>query len=412
MAAAPRTPSAAHQGPYDYTTRAHTALYDKNTESLYNDKEGQYGLEPEGLQGFMLLVDARAQSSSWQGMLTYQVLNSAGGLQPTYMVDHYGEVPGLAVRNAAVAYLTLGGRMSQDSEQLYQCIRKSLTKDGFSRVMNEKEKFQVNIGGTLMTDGPLFLLTLISLAYTNTRSMSSVHRNKLSMLTQKMQSIPGSNITVFNTHVNSLVKLLAAGGEKCEDLAWNLLRAYKATADEKFTEYIESKENLWKDGTINWSSNGHEIMALAENYYKDAVENETWMLVSKEQERIIALEAQIRTLKPYQTRPKSDRTPRKDSRKQDNDGRKWPKWKDEAPTGSQSNTLKRDGKTFHWCQHHARWTVHKQSECNLAHESNPSITAEATINTANATRHTAMTTVTADSDTDSDDGYDTADSNN
>jgi len=227
MAAAPRTPSAAHQGPYDYTTRAHTTLFDKNTES--------------------------------------QVLNSAGGLQPTYMVDHYGEVPGLAVRNAAVAYLTLGGRMSQDSEQLYQCIRKSLTKDGFSRVMNEKEKFQVNIGGTLMTDGPLFLLTLISLAYTNTRSMSSVHRNKLSMLTQKLQSIPGSNITVFNTHVNLLVKLLAAGGEKCEDLAWNLLRAYKATADEKFTEYIESKENLWKDGTINWSSNGHEIMALAEN---------------------------------------------------------------------------------------------------------------------------------------------------
>jgi hypothetical protein len=164
MAAAPRTPSAAHQGPYDYTTRAHTALYDKNTESLYNDKEGQYSLEPEGLQGFMQLVDARVKSSNWQLMLTYQVLNNAGILQPTYMVDHYGEIPGLSVRNAATAYLTAGGRMSQDSEQLYQCLRKSLSKDGLSRVMNEKEKFQVPIGGDILTDGPLFLLTIVSLA--------------------------------------------------------------------------------------------------------------------------------------------------------------------------------------------------------------------------------------------------------
>jgi len=123
------------------------------------------------------------------------------------MVDHYGEIPGLSVRNAATAYLTAGGRMSQDSEQLYQCLRKSLSKDGLSRVMNEKEKFQVPIGGDMLTDGPLFLLTIVSLAYTNTRSMSSVHRNKLSQLTQKMQSIPDNNITVFNTHVNTLVKL-------------------------------------------------------------------------------------------------------------------------------------------------------------------------------------------------------------
>ena len=408
MAAAPRTPSAAHVGPYDYTTRAHAALYDKNTEGLYNDKETHYGLEPEGLQGFMLLVDARVKSSNWQAMLTYQVMNNAGMLRATYMVDHYGEVPGIVVRNAATAYLTAGGRMSQDSEQLYQCVRKSLTKDAFSRVMNEKDKFQVNVAGTLQIDGPLFLLTIISLAYTNTRSMSSVYRNKLSLLTQKIKSIPNNNISEFNTHVNSLVNLLAAGGEKCEDLAWNLLRAYKSTADAKFTKYIESKEDQWKDGTINWSSTGQEIMILAENYYKDAVENETWLLVTEEQERIIALEAQIKSFRPHQTRVKSDRTPKKDGRKGDAEGRKWPKWKDVAPTGSQSHVMKKDNKTFHWCTHHARWTVHKPSECNLAQES---VAVEASPPDTTS-RQTAMTTVTADSDSDSDNGYDTADSNN
>jgi hypothetical protein len=299
-------------------------------------------------------------------MLTYQVMNNAGVLRATYLVDYYGEVPGIIVRNAATVYLTAGGRMSQDSKQLYQCVRKSVTKEGFSRLMNEKDKFQVIVAGNSLIDGPLFLLTLISLSYTNTRSMSSVYRNKLSMLTQKIKSIPNNNITEFNTYVSSLVNLLAAGGEKCEDLAWNLLRAYKATADAKFTKYIESKEDQWKDGTINWSSTGQEIMILADNYYKDAVEHETWLLVTAEQERIIALEAQIKSFKPHHTRVRNDKTPRKDGRKGDNEGRKWPKWKDIAPTSSQPQVMKRDNKTFHWCMHHARWTVHKPSECNLA----------------------------------------------
>ena len=77
-APAPGNPSAAHAGPYDYTTRSHTALYDKNTESLYNEKDGQYGLEPEGLQAFMLLLDDRVQTSNWTDMLTYQVMNNVG----------------------------------------------------------------------------------------------------------------------------------------------------------------------------------------------------------------------------------------------------------------------------------------------------------------------------------------------
>jgi hypothetical protein len=73
--------------------------------------------------------------------------------------------------------------------------------------------------------------------------MSSVYRNQLSLLTQKMQAIPNNNIMEFNTYVKSLVKLLAAGGERCEDLAWNLLRAYKETGDERFTLYFQTKED-------------------------------------------------------------------------------------------------------------------------------------------------------------------------
>eukprot|EP00590_Aulacoseira_subarctica_P005612 CAMPEP_0172425358 /NCGR_PEP_ID=MMETSP1064-20121228/31698_1 /TAXON_ID=202472 /ORGANISM="Aulacoseira subarctica , Strain CCAP 1002/5" /LENGTH=348 /DNA_ID=CAMNT_0013168159 /DNA_START=586 /DNA_END=1633 /DNA_ORIENTATION=+ len=338
MAAAPRNPSAAHVGPYDYTTRAHSALYDKNTES--------------------------------------QVINPAGVLQATYLVDHYGEIPGTLVRNAATVYLTAGARMSQDSEQLHQCVRKSLTKEALSRVMNDKEKFLVNVNGVLLPDGLLFLLTLISLGYTNTRSMSSVYRNQLSLLTQKMQAIPNNNIMEFNTYVKSLVKLLAAGGERCEDLAWNLLRAYKETGDERFTLYIQTKEDAWKDGSINWGANGNEIMLLAENYYKDAVANGTWMQVSRDKERIIALEAQIRTFKPVSHK----RDNKQESKRTDREAnRRWPRTLD----GTQAGRL------------------------YLAGEA-PAIASAAPDDAAPRQRgrqRTAMTTVTADASSDSE--YDT-----
>jgi hypothetical protein len=269
--------------------------------------------------------------------------------------------------------------------------------------MNDKEKFNINIAGETLTDGPLFLLTLVSLAYTNTQSMSSVYRNRLSMLTQKMQSIPNSNIKEFNTYVKALVKLLAAGGERCEDLAWNLLRAYKATGDEKFTLYIQTKEDAWKDGTINWGANGNEIMLLAENYYKDAEANETWMQVSADKERIIALEAQIQTFKPYTPKRETKREPRADRDRT----RKWPKWKDDPPKGSEAKVKTKDGTKYHWCTHHARWTVHKPEECTLA--SGASAIASAATGTnapsSRGTRHTAMTTVTADASSDSE--YDT-----
>ena len=421
MAQAPRNPSAAHAGPYDYTTRTHMALYEKNTESLYHDKEGQYGLEPEGLQAFMLMLDDRVWTSNWREMLTYQVVNNMGIVQPMYLVDHYGEIPGPTVRAAAVLYLTAGARTSQDSEQLHQCLRKSLKKEALSRVMTERSNFQVEVGGVLLTDGPLFLMVVISLSYTNTRSMSSVYRNKLSMLTNKMQSMPTSDIIEFNTYVKSLVDLLSAGGEICEDLAWNLLRAYKSTNDKKFNAYIQLKEDAWKEGTINWGANGNDLMFLAESYYRDAKLNETWMLMSEDQERIIALEAQVQSLAaPFTRTPrKHDKGAKRENAKPDKEGgRKWPKWKDIAPKGSEPKVKTKDDTRYHWCVHHARWTVHKPEECNLANAPSPGeVAAEATTSTQagnqRAQRITALTTVTANSDSESE--YDTAgdsDSNN
>mmetsp|Transcript_8113 Transcript_8113/g.11819 ORF Transcript_8113/g.11819 Transcript_8113/m.11819 type:complete len:184 (+) Transcript_8113:1971-2522(+) len=132
---------------------------------------------------------------------------------------------------------------------------------------------------TPLTDGPLLLATIISQAYTNTRSISAIYRTNLTRLEAKMQETPGADIVAFNAYVQEQINLLAAGGRVCDDLPYYLLRAYKNTNDDRFLTYIESKENEWKDGAITWNRNGSDLMSLADRFYRDAKAQNIWQKV-------------------------------------------------------------------------------------------------------------------------------------
>jgi hypothetical protein len=374
-AGAPRNPNAAILGLFDYSLTAHTKIYDKNIESLYgSDKTtAKFDLVPEQLQEFIARVGIRAKRCGWENMLTYPV-NGA----ELYIISHYGEVPAQAVRVKALAYLAAGARLSQDSEQLYQCLLNSITADALNRLMNVKEEFNVNVGAPPnvreVTDGPLLLATIISLSYTNTRSMGAIYRTNITNLHDKMQQMKDGNVKELNAYVRLQRNLIAAGGGTCEDLAYHLIRAYKQTGDAEFTTYIKQKEQAWKDGSLTWDSQGNELMKIAETYYIDAIENGVWRQASADQVRIIALEAQILATenlmqgfalagvhspnaKGKVTGQRDPRPPRK-LRPQD-------AWKKVAPKAQDPKTKQVNRKTYHWCIPHEMWTIHSSSECRL-----------------------------------------------
>ena len=65
--------------------------------------------------------------------------------------------------------------------------------------------------------------------------------------------------------------------------------------------------------------------------------------------------------KDNQKKKKKDDKP-KGSKKFDN--KKW-KWKSVAPKSNESKTKVFEGKTYLWCPHHKKWTLHKPDECCL-----------------------------------------------
>ena len=373
-------------------------MYERNTESLYGfDKNAtKFDLEPEKLQGFMALFETRAKRCSWNELLTYA---NANGTRIS-IIDHYGSVTHAQVRTKALDYLPLQGRTSQDSEQIYQCLLASVTAEAFNRLKNLSERFNVSVmvDGVMevLTDGPLLLVTIIGSSYTNTRAMGTIYRKQMTKLDEKIKEIPNANIELFNAHVKQLRNLLAAGGGTCDDLQYNLFEAYKQTGDAEFTTYIKQKELAWKDGILQLDTLGTQLMALGENYYRDAKASGVWMQASNEQTRIMALEAQLTqatiTVKALQgavsqghgRKIKTDRRERNGPRPlRDEDA-----WKKVPPATTDAQTKRVHKKTYHWCAAHKMWCIHTASECRLAQQAAP-----------------VMSTVVEDSSSDDNDSF-------
>ena len=74
----------------------------------------------------------------------------------------------------------------------------------------------------------------------------------------------------------------------------NLFKAYKNTKDKQFSTWVTSKANSWKEGMLQLNPNGVELMDYAENYFKDSKSTGEWLKLTKEEKKILTLEAQIR----------------------------------------------------------------------------------------------------------------------
>jgi hypothetical protein len=96
---------------------------------------------------------------------------------------------------------------------------------------------------------------------------------------------------------------------------------------------------------------------------------EKWGAKSPDQEKIIALEAKVKELKDLKLsaelirkREEDDNEMREGENENNQDDNEWMK----IPPKDNEAKHKRVGKkTWHWCIHHKRWTVHKPDNCRL-----------------------------------------------
>ncbi len=359
------SPALVTNQPIDYSTRTGQALYVAGIAAL--DEDNRFDASATNLRVFLTQITDRSNKMGWSTILNVpdDVEDPLGAAK--FLPHRYGELTLEHVRHYAEQVIVgVQSRAAQDSAMLYHCIVNSLTTDAWARISLHSEDYLVNN----VPDGLCLLRVVIRESHVDTNATTAQLRTALTQLDAAMVTY-AHDIKKFNEYVQGLVQSLAARGQRSDDLLINLFKGYKACADHKFLAYIELKESEYEEGK---DITPNELMHLALNKYLARVEKKMWKAPSVEQQKILALEAELKRLKgakkPNANSNSSDKKPagKKDEKTRPDRKREKPAWMLKPPTENEKakgSTKKVDGKQYWWCPKHNAWTRHTPAECRL-----------------------------------------------
>jgi hypothetical protein len=290
MAAFALTPAVAVLGVIDFTTNVGRKLYESATHKV---AEELYDCKPDGLYQFLQSVSNRARAFGWDdpigGILQIPVDPNDPNSDTDNLIDNYGRIALAEIRAFEETYIDTQVRPAQDAWMLYQCLMTSISKEGKDKITIWSSQYTVN--GYF--SGNLLLKIIIRESYLDTNATTANIRKKLSSLDAYMLTID-SDITRFNIHVSLLIDSLTARGESTQDLLINLFKGYQAATDKTFVEYIGRKLERYEEGEPVTTD---ALMEQADNKYKLLKEGGAWNAPSENEEKILALQAEIKHLK-------------------------------------------------------------------------------------------------------------------
>jgi hypothetical protein len=414
------TPGEARSAIIDFTTADGLKYFTTATKGI----DPKYDLKPEGLQAFLEHVRKRAFNFGFtsaleiptQASLTayLEATATTGPLPPPpptsppprgtatrtpppplvkrNLLTQYGTITISECQSIAKTYYgTTRDRSCQNSAMLYNFISNSITDTALTELALESTKYMYSTNA----DGACFLKLLISKVQVDTISTVNVLRASISKLDTKIVEYKG-DIKQFHTYVKTLKSSMESYGETYPELLVNLFSAYQTIEDDDFHAYIMMRKGMWEDGTITFTPN--QLMSLVENHYKARVENGTWKMVTKKDERIVALEAQVLALASASNT--SNNTKKTGLSKEERD--KKYAWKLIPPSSEagMKEVKNFENRQYHWCTKHKAWTLHTDQECkgvgafkNRNQDSSPSTQTK---NNPTVTVDSALTSTVSD----------------
>jgi hypothetical protein len=245
---------------------------------------------------------------------------------------------------------------------LYQCIHASLTKEFLNSITTESTSY--HLGRDRLPVGAAFFQVIIMKTHVDSRAAVSYLRSALSTLDAKMVELD-SDVTLFNQCVKRLLQDLSARGETSHDNLENVFKGYGVVTDSQFRDFATRKLDAWEDGG---NLTVEALLEAGETKHKTLLLRKQWKALSKEEEQIIALSAQIDRLQkapPSKSRPpagaKTANAKAKQKARDDKCARKRIPPKEGEPV-----TKVVGGKHYHLtCEHHPnQWVCHTSEQCS------------------------------------------------
>jgi len=361
----------------DYGSAQGLKLWNAATEPLPEEFDGTSNT----VKIFCELLTQRATEAGWHsGTGNILTIPDSNGIQRN-LITNYGQLTLQDVQNHVDSYIQLQTRKAQNAVQMFKCISSSLTEDARLKIVAETDVYTRNGAEA----GPILFKLLTQKAVVDTRSTTNYFRENLSSLDTYMASI-NSNIVEFNNYVKLNRDGLLARGEGCDDLMINLFKGYNAAGDDNFVKYMMDHKTKYDDGE---DYTPERLMQLALNKYTNLTRSKQWGALSPEQEKIVALTAEVKTIKDTNLKlskaiiqaskkgtfsNKSNRDSTKGKGKEKKGSKKKPKidkkyqWKTIPPKDDDPKKEVNghsyfykvvDNLEYYWCQYHTAWVLHE-----------------------------------------------------
>mmetsp|Transcript_26944 Transcript_26944/g.32675 ORF Transcript_26944/g.32675 Transcript_26944/m.32675 type:complete len:412 (+) Transcript_26944:369-1604(+) len=342
----------------DYGTKDQKLLFAAATKPLAI----KFETENQNVTSFRALLKDRAMAAGWSHV-NADIINVTIRGRTHNLIRHYGQVSLEDLRGVGNQYITAHTKQAQHSYEMYTALMESLAENSITKVTLEAQKYTLH----RLPSGPLPFKVLMNIGSADMRATVSHTREYIRTV--------GSNITEFNTYVKGELKSLRAHVEDTQDLLVNLFKAYLNVSDTEFREYIKRKKDQYNEGV---DINPESLMAEAEAKYKALKLGNKWNALSPEQEQIVTMSAELKESKDKNIKfvsafskvtkkkpaVKKDKKKKKKKDKKEVKNSEWA-WKSVAPTKDDPKTKEVNGKTYHWCLHHKKWTLHSNEQCDL-----------------------------------------------
>ena len=188
--------------------------------------------------------------------------------------------------------------------------------------------------------GNLLVKVVIRECHLDTNATIASIRQRLPSLDTYLPTID-YDIGKLNMYVKTLLDQLAARGETSTDMLSNLFTGYLSAKDKAFVSYIDKK--LGTDISYN------QLMLWARQKYDLLRDKGTWNAPTPEEEKILALTAQVNKM----SEKLRARGPKGDKRAAEQKGRTRelkpkPRWFNDEPEDL-TKTITWNDKEWHWC---------------------------------------------------------------
>jgi hypothetical protein len=142
--------------------------------------------------------------------------------------------------------------------------------------------------------GNLLLKVVLMKTSVDNRSVAFSIRMELADLPRLMESVK-YDVSRFNERVRALMDSLSTRGEKSADLPFNLFQAFKEVPVPMFQVFIQRlKDDFDEDRSDKFTESN--IMDKCENKFRSLVKEKEWSIEGRQEDKILALQAQIRRL--------------------------------------------------------------------------------------------------------------------